>query len=548
MAKTAQIMSLAHNSNWRHYLTTADYYSKDLFSAYYLAAMFFQKVTHLPPLEAINLFSVGCGIIFLTVTPAFLCRKFGLPPWLAWVALVGTPILVITFTYGNEAAPAIALTALAAFALTFESTGARVLAAAFYVAAAYCRSDYLFLWPALSFLTLVRRDDRIDWRRSLRNVFPFAIASVVLGVAYLTFVLRKWPAPEYFPYRTNLKVFLAFWFYAPNPLHWVFAVVGLALCLARRRFEYLLLLPVFVQFLPYATHFTSPKYIVPSVVVITIFAVAGMVPLARRAPLVLIAILAVPWLVSITPYGVRGPARAAFWYVPTDDGPLPSGGYLPFYVQVNQGLYQQRYDQELREIGEAMPRVLTSPGADLAGFFNQQTLWLWSARNGRWNIPLYDVPFWVASLGDGGDHRPKLMIRTSYLYTLRQSAELQAQLASSCNEGRVKTVAGGDEPLPDVIECGPLVPAGTDVELGRRITFMNAYSHGNAMLLRDQFLPDFAGVSWIPREQFTQTTPPLGKPLYEDSKWICLGIDPGRAIYYSLRFPPIYSGDRQPVM
>lgn len=548
MAKTAQIMSLAHNANWRHYPTAADYYSKDLFSAYYLAAMFFQKVTHLPPLVALNLFSVGCGIVFLTVTPAFLCRAFGLPPWLAWISLMSAPILVITFTYGNEAAPAIALTALAAFALTFKSITARILAAVFYVGAAYCRSDYLFLWPALSFLTLVRQNNRIDWRQSIRNVLPFAIASAALGVAYLAIVLRKWPEPEYFPYRTNPKVFLAFWLYAPNPLLWVFAVVGVALCLVRRRFEYFLLLPVFVQFVPYATHFTSPKYIVPSVVVVTIFAVAGMVPLARRAPFVLAAVLAVPWLVSVTPYGIRGPARAAFWYVPTDDGPLPTGGYLPFYVSDRRGLYQQRYDQELRQIGEAMPRVEAQPGANIVGFFNQQSLWLWSARNGRWNQPLVNVPFWVLTLGDGADHRPRLMIRTSYLYALRQSAELQAQLTAACNEGRVKTVAGEAEPLPDVIECGPLVPAGTDAELGRRITFMNTYSQGNAVLRRESFLEDFAGVSWIPRARFTPGDFPSVKPLYADSQWVCLGENVTNAIYYSLRFPPAYSSDRRPVM
>ena len=41
----------------------------------------------------------------------------------------------------------------------------------------------------------------------------------------------------------------------------------------------------------------SPKYILPSVVAVTIFAMAGMTPLWQRAPLALVGLCALPWVV-----------------------------------------------------------------------------------------------------------------------------------------------------------------------------------------------------------------------------------------------------------
>ena len=54
MAKTAQIMYLAQDSHWAHLHDATDYYKKDLFSAYYLAATAFYKLSHLPALESLT--------------------------------------------------------------------------------------------------------------------------------------------------------------------------------------------------------------------------------------------------------------------------------------------------------------------------------------------------------------------------------------------------------------------------------------------------------------------------------------------------------------
>ena len=546
MAKVGQIMSLAVNSNWRHFATTTDYYSKDLFSAYYLAATAFYKLTGLPALEALNVMSMLCGVVFFAVTPVFLRRTFNLPPWLAWLALVSAPILLQSFGYGNETAFAVAMTALAAFALTFDTSMARVAGAFCYVVAAYSRSDYLFLWPALSLLTLVSKNGAVDWRRSVPKILLFAAASGVFGIGYLALVLRKIPQPESLDYQATLKLFVAYFAYAANVVNTLFAMVGFAICLATRRWRPLLLLTVFLQALPYVTRLTSPKYVVPSVVVIVIFAVMGMQPLLKRAPWLLAVLLAVPWLVSFTPFGVFGPARSAYWYVPTDHGPLPAGGFLGFYPRQKQGFYQRRYAQELEQVAEAMTQIDQGAGAgDIVGYFNVQTLREWSALHGRWDLPEGTMPFWVFDLGDAGTTRDRFMIKMSYLYAYKQSPKLRAEFESACNDGRVRAASSrpGD-PFPDVIQCGPRVPEGTDRELGRRILFVNTHYRGNQVIREDEFVKDFSAVSWIPKDRFDKEGFQTSKPLYSDSQWVCLEENVPQAVYYSIRYPFAYTAAR----
>jgi hypothetical protein len=110
----------------------------------------------------------------------------------------------------------------------------------------------------------------------------------------------------------------------------------------------------------------------------------------------------------------------------------------------------------------------------------------------------------------------------------------------------LRAVAGrpGD-PFPDVIQCGGLVPEGTDRELGRRILFLNSYYQGNQLMRWDAFVKDFAAVSWIPRYRFDKEGFPPSRALYSDSKWVCVGENIPQAVYYGMRFPRAYAGYRQ---
>jgi hypothetical protein len=544
-AKTAQILSLAVDSNWAHLPTTTSYYELYLFTSYFLAATFFYKVTHLPAVEALNVFSMLCGVGFFAIMPIFLRRAFHLPQWLSWLMLISAPLLIITFNYGNEAAFAILMVALAAYALTFKTTSARVIAGACYVAAAYGRSDYLFLWPALGLLTLARKDGQnaVDWRQTWRNVRPFLIASAVFGLAYLFLVLRVWPQPPHYRSHQNWKLFVAYFVFSPNYINALLAGVGLLFCLWRRDWKYLLLLPACVQAAPYLTTLNSPKYILPTVVVMLIFAVVGILPLWRRSRALAVLLIALPWVVALTPYGIFGPTRAAYWYVPTDDGPLPTGGFIGFYARVKEGFYQTRYDQEARQIREGMQLVEQSPAhGNLVGFFMVGILRLWEASNQRWELPASQMPFWKIDLSD--KTQPNYLIKITYLNPIKHIPALAGQLEPLYRNGQIKAATSDpNDPFPDVIECGTPVPPGTDNELGARILFISSHFKKNHIIRRTAFIKDFSGVSWISKARFLKEKF-QSKPVYEDSQWVCFDENIPDAVYYSMRFPIVYAAER----
>ncbi|MGC3989951.1 MAG: hypothetical protein QM796_09800 [Chthoniobacteraceae bacterium] len=431
LAKAAQVMALAKEPNLLNFPAVTDYYRKNLFSAYYFAADIFQQATRLPPLQSMNLLSVLCGTLTFTMMPVLTRRLFGVSEWLTWLVMLGTPILALTFTYGNETAFALVCVVTAAFFLSLESTVALVFAAIFFGLAIFARTDYLFLGLALSLLTLKREGGSISWPRSLKRLLVFCGSAAIFGAAYLAVFLRGIPSATLFEYHTNLKLFFAFLLYGPGYITMLLGLTGVYVCLASRRWKFFLLLPILVQSLPYLNRLTSPKYIIPAYLALLIFAVVGLEEVRKRSIVLCAVILAFPWFFSITPFGVFGPSKSAIWYLPSDAGAIPVGGYLSFYRQVKLGFFQERYDQELEQVGEGMTLVEKQPAtSDLVGFFNPQTLRFWATRHGRWDIPPDHMSFWDTDSLKDVAHRPKFMIKMSYLYPFKLPAELRSQLDS----------------------------------------------------------------------------------------------------------------------
>jgi hypothetical protein len=545
LAKAAQVITLATDAHWLHFAEVTDYYSKDTFSAYYLLATACYKLTPLGAIETLNLLSVLLGAIFFAALPVFVRRVFGLPSWLTWIALLSSPILVLTFCYGNEAALALTASTLAALALSFKTRSGAVAAALCYGVAVYSRSDYLLLGPALGLLTIVRTGRAVAWPPTLRQALYFYLTALVFGLGYLGLVLHHVPEPGLLVYHTNPKLLAAFLLYSPNPVTVAFALLGFGICLIRQRRKFLLLLVVLLQSIPYATMLSSPKYILPTFVVTIIFAVVGMQILMQRSRLALVILLVLPWIVAVTPFGLFGPARAAFWYVPTDDGPLPTGGYLAFYPKVKQGFYQERYFAEYQEMAKAMTELERNPEhSDLVGFFNIQTLRLWAVEHQRWEIPPNRMRFWDSHLDREEPDRTRLMLKTSYLYRLHDIPRTFAKLDVYFKNGSLRSIAPGvdADPFPDVIQFGPPVPPGSDSELGQRILFCSQYYGGNQPVRRNSFIPDLSSLSWLPRTQFAGRESQLPKPLYGDSQWVCFSEPVEHALFYSLRYPKKYSG------
>jgi MFS family permease len=537
-AKVAQIIWLGEDAHWKQFHDAPDYYRKEIFSAYYFAATAFYKLSGFEAVAALNLFSVVCGAVFFAVTPAFFRRAFGLPPWLSWIALLGSPVLVSTFSYGNETALALAAVAFGALALTLDTVAGAIGGALGYVIAVYSRSDYLLLGPALGLLAARPRAGKAGWRQGM----VFGLAALLLGLGYLLLVLEHIPRTPFNASNRNWKLVLAFLFYAPNPANVLLAAVGLGVCLAKRRGDLLLALSVLLQALPYATMLTSPKYVLPTFVMGAAFTVVGMQVLWRRSRLATVSLLALPWLVGITPFGIFGPTRAAFWSIPSDHGPVPVGGYIGFFTESGRGLYDERYGTEYREIDEVMGE--TTPGSKqplLVGFVLPQSIRLWAAKHRRWDIPSEGMPFVDSHFEREKEGRPEVMLRTGYLYPMKEWPAERGKIEGYLNRGSVVAVAAEADPFPGVIQIGSLVPAGTDSELGQRILFMNAYAGGEQVLRMPSFDRDLAGVCWMPHDEYVKRAAQLPKPMYVDGSWACFSDGLEGGICYSMRFPKIYS-------
>jgi hypothetical protein len=544
LGKTAEVIALTRDGYWRNYSAAPDYYRKDVFSAFFFAASGFHSLTGLEPIESLNLFSVLCGAVFFSVLPGVLERVFGLSPWMSWLALVNAPILIIVFCYGNEVALALVATALAALALACGPAVGAMAAGILFAIAVFSRSDYLLLGFALGLLTIRREDGAIVWKNTLLRALLFYVTSLAAALAYLALVLHHLPRAPFEPIF-NFKLMLGFLAYSPNPVIAALSIVGLVMCAVQRRWNFLLLLTALPQSIAYLPMLYSPKYLAPGFVVAVIFAVVAMQWIWTRSRLALIALLAVPWLVAITPFGVFGPSKSVLWYLPTDQGPVPTGGYLAFYAKLREGFYQRRYLDELREIGEARLLMDKSRGkADLVGVFNIQTLRLWSVEDHRTDTAPEVIPFWDPFLERDQPGWRKYMIRTSYLTDRKLTADGRQRVHDCFESGRVVSRTGNADPFPNVIEIGTNVPPAADSGLGRRILFFNEYWHGNQGVRRDQFFREWGAVSWIPRGRFDRQEARYPKPLYKDDAWVCFDEPVENAIYYSLRMPLVYTGFR----
>src|SRR5690606_20452971 len=90
----------------------------------------------------------------------------------------------------------------------------------------------------------------------------------------------------------------------------------------------------------YASNLASPKYIASLVFFVTIPAADVLARSTWRARSLALVAFASLWIVSVSPRGISGPNQGALWYLPTVDGPCPTGSYATFYNRTRRGFYQ----------------------------------------------------------------------------------------------------------------------------------------------------------------------------------------------------------------
>jgi hypothetical protein len=316
--------------------------------------------------------------------------------------------------------------------------------------------------------------------------------------------------------------------------------IGALLLLLRRTKEGLLNLLLLLPLLVYFNDLYSPKYII----VMSLFYIVPVawILLTTRAWVrsLIIASIAFWWVFSISNFGFFGPQQGPKWYLPTADNAIPTGSYLTFYDHVRKGFYQQRYESELASLDKAVAYLCAKPPQEpqiLWGIFNMHLLYYVAAQQGHFDD--YHSYFdWNTDIKLPDNPQTHIyMIQPSYLWLKVFPPDSRAKFDEWVKEGRLREVIGDGGPFPTLIEIGPLVPAGSNTELGKRILFADEYYLGSLSSPRREMIEAYATLGWVPRQQFSGD---VSKAVYADNSFVALNQAVEGARIFGSHFPKAY--------
>ncbi len=328
-AKAAQILEIADTNDYllRDSLTRC--YFLKLYSLYYSVSGLAYDIVGGPIFRFMNLSSILAGALLVVSTAYAIRNALGAHPLWSAAVLLSMPLVVASSTYGNEAIWALAMLALALFLATCRTSWLYYGSGVAMACAIFCRADMVFAAPFwFAWAALFRP---IEEARTLlvRRMFWLAIVSGAAGGLLWILLVREIPeSPLSFDFKTNFMLMAAFLSYPFNPSVVIIAAIGW-LVLWKQNFRYAMVHLLLV--LPLAFYFrnlSSPKYVI---VFILFYGIPASLLLSRAAWYVRacgVAAILIWWVVGLSNFGVFGPGRAALWYVPTADGPIPTGGYV----------------------------------------------------------------------------------------------------------------------------------------------------------------------------------------------------------------------------
>jgi hypothetical protein len=520
-AKAAQILEIADSNDYLLSDSLTRCYFLKLYSLYYSVSGLVYDIVGGPIFRFMNLSSIVAGTL-LVMSTAYAIRN-ALGAHLVWSAavLLSMPLVVASSTYGNEAIWALAILALALFLATCRTPWLYYGSGVAMACAIFCRADMVFaapFWFAWAALFAPAEEPRIPL---VRRMFWLAIVTGAAGGLLWLLLVREIPEPPLaFEFNTNIMLLAAFLSYPFNPSVVIIAAIGwLALWKLNSRYAMVHLLLV----LPLAFYFrnlSSPKYVI---LFILFYGIPAALLLSRAAWYVRacgVAAILFWWVIGLSNFGVFGPARAALWYVPTADGPIPTGGYVKFYERAREGFYQDRQEERIiltSKLAEAR-QVIGSDVRVLGQYdtISEPYVRLVRRRAGHEIDPL------IPPLAKEGDTR-FVMVRTGYIGLGRFAPKWAETVRAYLDKGRVRPVLADDgdaKPFPDVVEIGEQVPEGTNMALGRRIVFLQEYYQGHMAFELPEFITDYAATYWtvIP-EQATDAS----NSIYKDDEFVGFG-------------------------
>jgi hypothetical protein len=493
-SKAAKVESLAKLPVFASPMRQPLYYREAYFSFYYQVQALIHRVFPGTALASMGYSAAFCGVVYLIALAIYLKRLAGIGPWWSLFLFLNTPALIVNFLYGNEASLSMALAAVSTAlislrrGLKYDVSAGLLLGLAF-----FCRPDVVLMAPFILLLLATEGTAlRWDWRR----LFATGLSATVAAFSYWALVVRSIPPEAGFPWIIDWRIFAVYLLFGFGPLVFALALFGL---FRRNKLPWLLPLSTGVPLLYYFPNLGSPKYILGLAFGTTLCAALAIAASGRLFKVLVVAVAAFFWFVSVTPFGVFGPARGGHWVAPAGHGPVAFGSYLSFYQHVHDGFFGVRYLNLMRTWEIVLHSLTLDPRPMLViGSSDDHMLNLISEERG---IARASVPVSIDLPGDDILQPVRFVMlfngysRLSYLTHPGAEDLVRHWLAA----GKVKPLAGDEsqEPLPYIVEIGPTVEHGSQA-LGQRILFADAFAHGGGLAPLQVFTADYGAFCFLP--------------------------------------------------
>ncbi len=542
-SKAAQILLVLQNNSIGQPTAVSDIYREFEFSGYYLLSSIGYKIIGGDIYAYLNGQSLFFGALFFAAIMLLARHVYGASPWLTLLIFASIPIILITFTYGNEVALSLSLFTLSLW-LTLSKEKWRYIGAVFLLTLAIFTRIDVVLWLPFWFAWTTYYAEPIGWHQNKRKqVGITAVTLLVFILAFWIIFIRELPPQNFsFEYHTNIKLLIGFLTFPFNLSILLIGGSAFIWLLYRHWQEWGIYLWLTLPLLFYILNLSSPKYIISLAFLFglpSVWLLQQLQPLYKTA---LISLILIWWFVSITPYGLKGPTDGAFWYLPTDDGPAPTGAYFAFFQNAHSGFYQERYLPEIEGVADAIQYMSQNDeDALLLGRFNPHFYNLELVSRQLW-AEKSQYPWVISQLpSETNDHI--IMMQRSYLHLGFLEEPTKSKIRNWLENGQITAVSSDkNSPFPSLIQLGDNLSAGTDTALGQRILFMADYYGGHKTIPSTRYIPAYRSLCWLHIEEYNGLTPAR----YQDNDFVAVAADIPNCIIFNATMPYIYYGEADP--
>jgi hypothetical protein len=549
--KAGRIACLVYTGKFFDTTFEPHYYRDLILPLYYMISSLFCSCMPLNVYGAMNVLSMLFGIACFVSLAYTLKRTHEVAYWETLVVFLSMPVLLSSYSYGNEKAMGFTFTVVAMAVAVADWRWKIPLSAASFAAAVYCRPDFLllgFFW--LAWVGLYGGADR-SARAIMRRVFHAGSWCTVLGgLFWLVFMRYLPPAQMSFEYETHLKILLAYLVYPFCPTVVLLAGAAMAFLLWRKYPDAFII--VFLCLIPVAYYIrilSSPKHIIGTALFYGIPAALLLHHLKSYWKAAATAAILAWWMVSVSPFGIKGPLEGRYWTLPTSHGQLPIGSYLTFFDLARQGFFQEQYLDEISSQEDTARFILDHKNDRylLFGHFNDYFIRCFLAERGLFDDYCKSVVLKSIDPPPASDKRI-LMVRYTLMRLTLTSPELYEWINQALLEGRVRDCLASSGVFPGFVEIGPSVPPGTDTDLGQRILFLQKYYADNGAFQTSRPADCYKPLWWVRRSEDPRPNGGLqyGRPVYEDPQFLCFSRPVPNAEIWRTRVPFVYYSEGNP--